>query len=125
MVALGLEVDISYAFVQKLKSLVSNRLGTSDNTSLRRRWTTFVDDIEGHWHEGAPDVVRLVDLKVVRIGDDLEDSAEKGEDDDEESENDLDVSGSEVEVVGEGPASGSKARKTGTGRSWPWYLVNG
>lgn len=117
LVALGEAVDISYEFVQTLKSLVSNRLGTSGNTPLYKRWTTFVADVEGNWHEGAPDIVRFSDLKVVRSGDDSEDSGDEQGEEELRSENDEEASESEVEVVGETPASGSKARKTGARRT--------
>jgi hypothetical protein len=122
VIALGEEVEISYKFVQTLKSVVSNRLGTSDNVQLRKRWTSILADIEGNWQEGAPDIVRLFDVRVEGAGDDLGHSAEEeggdeGDSDNggEVSENDGEVSESEVEVIDEAPTSGSKARKTGAG----------
>jgi hypothetical protein len=115
VIALGEEVEISYKFVQTLKSVVSNRLGTSDNVQLRKRWTSILADIEGNWQEGAPDIVRLFDVRVEGAGDDLGHSAEEEGGDEGDSENDGEVSESEVEVIDEAPTSGSKARNTGAG----------
>jgi hypothetical protein len=119
LVALGEEVEVSYAFVQTLKSLVSNRLEDSTNAVLRKRWTSLVSDIESSWQEGAPDIVRLFDVRIGRSGDDAGSSG--GEEGEEEmrSENDEEASESEVEVVEEEPPSGQKSRKTGAagGRS--------